>query len=237
MKQQKNISLHFLATLVFLLTASGCSQQKKPSIPSNVPNGWYQIPEEQSQRTQKPSDPTNKKSEDFTLDTADKQKLDQLSHTVDSFFTVNTQALNQSSQVMNQRVSPQSHDPVPPGMPNDWVPWHAEIFTTDLTLSVGGLLGSLTGKGSPTVRAYWRKQGPVREQKVQNVEQVSATLSEDSDSQPVIAIDESTQTEELMHQMEPVIRAAAAVVAHFKTFKIFDFIYALSSAARGVFFR
>jgi len=28
-----------------------------------------------------------------------------------------------------------------------------------------------------------------------------------------------------------------AVVAHFKTFKIFDFIYALSSAARGVFFR
>jgi|GEM_PF-4554811 len=28
-----------------------------------------------------------------------------------------------------------------------------------------------------------------------------------------------------------------SVVAHFKTFKIFDFIYALSSAARGVFFR
>jgi hypothetical protein len=75
---------------------------------------------------------------------------------------------------------------------------------TDLSVSASGLIGVLTEGGNATVRAYWRKQGPVRE-----IPQVAAELP-DSNSVPVITIDETTRPEELAHQMDPAIRAAVA---------------------------
>src|SRR3990167_412076 len=43
--------------------------------------------------------------------------------------------------------------------PKDWTPWHLEYFTTDLAVTVQGLIGVLTIKGTPSVQAFWRRQG------------------------------------------------------------------------------
>jgi len=43
--------------------------------------------------------------------------------------------------------------------PKDWTPWHLEYFTTDLAVTAQGLIGVLTIKGTPSVQAFWRRQG------------------------------------------------------------------------------
>lgn len=42
--------------------------------------------------------------------------------------------------------------------PGDWVPWRFVAFIAELGVSVSGLIGSLTGKGAPSVQVYWEKK-------------------------------------------------------------------------------
>jgi hypothetical protein len=45
--------------------------------------------------------------------------------------------------------------------PADWTPWHLEAFATDLSVTLSGLLGILTVRGTPSISAYWRQHSVV----------------------------------------------------------------------------
>lgn len=43
--------------------------------------------------------------------------------------------------------------------PGDWVPWHLEFFSTQLSLTTQGLIGLTTVKVQPSLTLNWRRQG------------------------------------------------------------------------------
>lgn len=88
-------------------------------------------------------------------------------------------------------------------MPADWVPWRGEVFTADLGISAGGLLGSLIMKGSATIRSYWRRQGPKPADPFNNI-------MDRTENQDAIVIREDATPQEISEQLEPGIRAAVA---------------------------
>lgn len=120
--------------LIFTLIGLGCADK---SSTSNVPTSWYQL------------------QEDMSAPYSQSESTLKLTNTVDTIFKANSNALESglSGEFAPYNFSNEQK-------PKDWVPWRAEVFTTDLSVTVGGLLGVLATKGTATVRAYWRKQYP-----------------------------------------------------------------------------
>jgi hypothetical protein len=170
--------------IVLILALSACSQKQPSGLQPNVPGDWYQAPEDRGAEQKRDGAPEEGASE---------AHLKSLEGSVDHILNANSEALEEA-QLASQAV--------PPGMPADWVPWHAEIFTTDLTLSAKGLIGALLTKGQATVRAYWRKQGPAP---IAAMESLDAPANE-----PSITIQEETSVQGIMEQIDPLIRASAA---------------------------
>jgi len=80
--------------------------------------------------------------------------------------------------------------------PTDWTPWHLEYLTTDLAITLQGLVGILTIRATPSMQTYWRRQGP--RPTVQLDQMNTVNLMDPSNS------------EDITHQIEPVIQAAIA---------------------------
>lgn len=174
-------------SLVFILLSVTASLSFAELSP-NTPESWYQLPE-QSLTAGNYGFRNNDTNEDTT-------KLEQA---VDAIFRADSNAVENGiagSYSLDTSGSTQK--------PKDWVPWRAEVFTTDLSLSVGGLLGVLMTKGTATVRAYWRKQNPVAH-KSSNF--VSPEEKENDDG--TIKITDETTVTDMTHQIESVIKIAA----------------------------
>jgi hypothetical protein len=152
-----------------------------------VPENWYLIPEDQldTQKTSKMSI----------------RSTSELSQSVDKIFQLGSEAI--ATGFKSSGFSILDSTP-PPGYPKDWVPWHAEIFTTDLALSGRGLLGSLILRGTATVRAYWRKQYPTKKQMAE------VHLRDELEEKPSLTMHENTSPHDIVDQLEPAIQAAVA---------------------------
>ncbi|MGZ3789780.1 MAG: hypothetical protein ACXVLQ_14720 [Bacteriovorax sp.] len=92
-----------------------------------------------------------------------------------------------------------------PKMPN-WTPWHLEVFTTELSVLNSGPLGLLTGKGSPTAIAYWRRQGA----KPANFNKNKEFADSEVHSVPTANLDEVYDENSLQAELAPMINAAMA---------------------------
>lgn len=114
----------------------------------NTPSSWYQLPED-------------KVTHESDVNFVETESSSTLEENIDAIFQADQVALNRGIKGYSVSETPNFVS-----KPKDWVPWRAEIFMTDLSLSAGGLLGVLTTKGTATVRAYWRKQYPRQQEYV-----------------------------------------------------------------------
>lgn len=147
---------------------------------ANTPKAWYVLPEEEGKSLES----------DQIIDTR------VLENAIDSIFMGNSQALE--AGLVGRSTEPQV------GLlrkPSDWVPWRAEVFTTDLSLSVGGLLGALMTKGTSTVRAYWRKQHP-------NQGTLQYETEEKSENDTLVRFSRENSNSDIKNQIESVIGLA-----------------------------
>lgn len=179
--------------LASLFITVACSQEPSSKLLKNqVPKDWYNG--EEDAKSLNPDD------------------LDDLPQSVDSIFKANAEALEEGTNEINAlALSPMAIPTEIPskGKPKDWVPWHAEYFMTDLSLTGSGLIGALTFNGTATMRAYWRKQGP---EEFKFSPQALSEVKEDdpSNSMPVVMVQEDSTPEIMVKQLEPAISAAIA---------------------------
>jgi hypothetical protein len=179
-----------------LILMTACSPQGFTTKPNEVPKTWYG-----SDSTTAPTSPND--------NLEDPKALQSLEETIDSIFTANAEALQEADAESAATLSPLAINlsTPPEGKPKDWVPWRAEYFMTDLSITASGLVGALTLKGTSTVRAYWRKQGPV----VQKTMELEAIANDETpNQQPVIMIAEDSSAIEMVKQLEPAVQAAVA---------------------------
>ncbi len=176
-KLSKTIIL--ILTLMFSAFASA-------ELSPNTPESWYKLPEQNFAEGRGFLE--NNGSEDT-------KKLEQ---TVDAIFRADGHAVENAISGAYAFATNNEKKP------SDWVPWRAEVFTTDLSLSVGGLLGVLMTKGTATVRAYWRKQypAPSTPSKFVNPDE------KESNEATINITDDSTLTD-MTQQIESVIKVAA----------------------------
>ncbi len=151
-----------------------------------VPENWYALPENRSLEM----------NEVATVTKDPKKQEEVLNKLLDNIFEANGEALDQLTTNMDN-ATPN------PRRPKDWAPWHAEFFTTDLSISGSGLLGALTFKGTPSVQVFWRRQNEARKPTVpalppEKAEQASLNITSDMPSTDISA------------QLEPPIRAMVA---------------------------
>jgi hypothetical protein len=122
------------------------------------------------------------------------EKREQVSRNLDAILSHDQSALELG--LANSSVDPSR------GARAGKIPWHMEMFSTDLAISVSGWLGILTYKGTPGVIVYWRKQHPPGGPRA---------AAEDAGEDPAtVLIPTGASRAELDRQLEPAIRAALA---------------------------
>lgn len=185
----KNI---FLICLSICLTVA-CSKQSDVRHEQNVPENWY--------ASDKPKTDNNKPSND---------DLSAMTETVDAILAANAEALEAGDADAQGFLSPLAvtTEPNKNDKPKDWVPWRAEYFMTDLSITASGLIGVLTFKGTATNRLFWRKQGPPEHKTL--TEEPTPSVQEEPNNEPVIMVQEDSSGTEMVKQLEPAIHAAVS---------------------------
>lgn len=195
------------------MTVSCAKQEKNANDHTNtVPKEWYDSTKEA--KTEKP--PIAEPEEADPLD--DPQQIAALEKTVDTIFQANNEALEDGDAEAQTFLAPMALQEPPKNKPKDWVPWRAEYFMTDLSLTASGALGVLALRGQATVRAFWRRQGP--ETKKSPTKNEPKDLSglvagndgdkPSDDQEPIVHITAMSSPTDLLNQIEPAIRAAVA---------------------------
>ncbi|MGZ3774777.1 MAG: hypothetical protein ACXVCY_13210 [Pseudobdellovibrionaceae bacterium] len=167
--------------LVLIFLAQVSAQAEVPQIPED----WYTNPE----------DGTAKVTASFfpTLPWSKKGKMENL---VKSIFEVNRSSVETA---MDKQTTPATGSSTIP----NWTPWHLESFTTELSVVSSGLIGVLTGKGTATALAYWRRAA----------EKTAAPKNfaeNENDSVPTLAAENISDDSSLKKEMEPIIKSALA---------------------------
>ncbi len=154
---------------------------------AQVPESWYVLPENQkSQNLNLYADTSSQKL-------SEEQKIHELEKTVDNIFSANQNAI-ETSHLGEQTVGQKSSD-----KPKDWVPWRAELFTTELALTAGGMIGVLSAKGTATVRAFWRKQ---------HAKPVEKIIDEQLDNEGLVTFSEDSSDQQIAQQIDSVVNIA-----------------------------
>lgn len=189
----KKIFLLFISSLF----VTSCAQQSLENNQPTAPTQWYDSLKQ---------NPPQAQGDDENFE--DPEKLKALAESVDTIFSANAEALEEGDLEAQTLLSPLA---VPmadhSNKPKDWVPWRAEYFMSDLSLTAGGHIGVLALRGTTTVRAYWRRQGP-KENKTMEFE--STEQSEGPSEEPTIEIQADMSEAQLVKQLEPAIHAAVA---------------------------
>lgn len=170
-----------IALLITCLIHSS-AQAEVPQLPED----WYVAPEDASTNATAPSF-------FFTLPWTKQGKMERL---VKSILEVNRSSVELASGRRSYVA------PVKNTMPN-WTPWHLEAFTTELSVVGSGLIGILTGKGTATTLAYWRKKP---EPKVATKNQ--PLVDNEIDSLPTLNAENVYDDKSLKNEIEPMVRAA-----------------------------
>lgn len=115
-------------------------------------------------------------------------------------------AMNRLLESNIQALDQLSSDPVPGNATPGFVPWRLDYFTTDLQLTLSGLLGAVTVQGQPLMVAIFKKQG----QNPAMPAPSAPSLSAETASMPLLTIREDESAADLGVALEPVIRASMA---------------------------
>jgi len=208
----KKYRIKFTALMISILFITSCSKVQHKANPRAVPESWYNS---EPQGDAQVSKETNQIQEPENFEGST-----ELNNSITDLLGADSDALEEgdlqaqsllTSELHQQELSPFASKPKDPkdGKPKDWVPWRAEYFMTDLSLTASGLIGALTFKGTSTVRAFWRKQGPKPSLMNQDDEPIVAQ-EETTNSEPVVLVTEQSSPEEMVKQLEPAIHAAVA---------------------------
>lgn len=196
--------LKLSSLMIVLLFITACSQEHHRS--HAVPQSWYNSDEKALQ--------SPIPAEDLDENFENNQELNQ---NINNILTESSVALEEGdteaqallSTSMAPSLSPLESKPIPNnGKPKDWVPWRAEYFMTDLSLTGSGFIGVLAFKGTSTVRAYWRKQGPKPEPNT--FSQETTAQEETTNLEPVVLVNDLSTPEDMVKQLEPAVNAAVA---------------------------
>ncbi len=183
----KNLYLITLSLVLF----SACSKEVITKKANSVPETWYA---------------SDKAPQTETDDFNDPQKLEKLGETLDTILAANAEALESGDADARAFLSPMALNlNSTEGKPKDWVPWRAEYFMTDLSITASGLAGVLSLKGTATNRLFWRRQGP-SEKKALDFE--LQTDEDFANQEPVIMVQEDASANVMVKQLEPAIHAA-----------------------------
>lgn len=231
----KPIKVKITTIALSLLFIAACSKPHQVATANKVPTHWYNS--DVNTTTSKSSDSNKEthkavdasKGESPSLPSEDDIESNKaLNQSIENIFMANSQALEEGdlkAQSMLPQISPLKI-PVPTtkptnDKPKDWVPWRAEYFMTDLSLTGSGLIGMLAFKGTSTVRAFWRRQGPApgsedSNKTTSNEHNENASTPPEavedsvSNAEPIIMVTDSSTPKELVKQLEPAINAAVA---------------------------
>lgn len=204
----KTFKFHFSSMMIALLFISACSQEHQKNHSHAVPPTWYNSDEKALQNNAPASDSSD---EDY-------ENNSELNQNINNILTASSAALEEGdseaqtlmASSFSPDLSPLESKPTPnTNKPKDWVPWRAEYFMTDLSLTGSGFIGLLAFKGTSTVRAYWRKQGPKSEHSVLN-QDVETAQEEASTLEPVVLVNDLSTAEDMVKQLEPAVKAAVA---------------------------
>lgn len=149
-----------------------------------LPEDWYTNPEDAESWAAPGFFPT--------LPWTKKAKMEKM---VKSIYEVNRTAVENASEKQSFATP---LNPIP-----NWTPWHLEAFTTELSVMSSGLIGVLTGKGTATAQAYWRK----RERISGNTKPL---IEEEANSLPTLNMDNVDDSKTLQTEIEPMVKSALA---------------------------
>lgn len=231
----KPIKVKITSIALSLLFVAACSKPRNETPPAHkVPTSWYNSDAATTDKSRPSTNETHKtvdtsKGESPVLPSEDDFESNKaLNQSIENIFTANALALEEGdlkAQSMMFQLSPLKA-PLPTTKPNndkpkDWVPWRAEYFMTDLSLTGSGLIGMLAFKGTSTVRAFWRRQGPApgstdfnktaSDKHSENTSTPPEAVDDASaNAEPTIMVTDSSTPQELVKQLEPAINAAVA---------------------------
>lgn len=193
--------IYRLMPYFILALTVACSQKENKFKAHQVPSNWYNSDSQ-----------VDKKINIDGENSVQNENTKLLAQTIDTIYQNDAQALEMGSFEAQAVLTPllPSKKPVSDGKPKDWVPWRAEYFMTDLSLTGSGVIGVLALKGTATVRAFWRKQGPPETKKSNLAESSLQTSNEDVFAGPTVPVNESSTPEQMVVQLEPAIKAAVA---------------------------
>ncbi len=196
--------LKFTVFLIATFLMAACTENKNKVLLQTIPSSWYHSEEDSSKDLVEYED-KGQEEESF-------EGYPELNQSITQLLAVDSEALeegdtqaqedlgengfyhSEESFLMTKMASNEMK-------PKDWVPWRAEYFMTDLSLTGSGFIGALVLKGTSTVRAYWRKQGP-------KIGGASAVHTEEENSEPIVIVNELSTSKEMVQQLEPAIQAA-----------------------------
>ena len=199
------IALFALASFGF-----GCQESTQstetPTHSSAFPSEWYQLPEDQNGLgvTHNGGPGIQGVTQAYRTEgnrTQERTSKNNVAKHLQQIFLSNERVLHE----LPLEVDSWSHTDQ---KPNDFVPWHLEAITTDLGLSVQGLLGVLTVKGSPFASVYWRRKG-VRSI-VPSIPTSSPISSNNIEELPMVHAHEGLTSLDVESEVSGVIRAALA---------------------------
>lgn len=168
----------------FILIISVSFQISAYAEAPQLPEDWYQNPEDNSADASHSFFPT--------LPWTKKGKMEKL---VKSIYEVNLSSVELTSEKQSSLTENQNKIP-------NWTPWHLEAFTTELSVVGSGLIGILTGKGTATAMAYWRRHG------ANVVSSPKSMIDSETDSLPTANIETVYDEKSLKKEIEPIIRSA-----------------------------
>src|SRR6185312_13945673 len=131
----------YFVSAILLFSATVWAQDNLFNSTGQLPEEWYQLPEDRMLN-----------AESLTQPKAPPASEEKLAALVDKIYSTDTQAM-ENVVLASDGSNPFVTDP------EGYVPWHLEMFATDLAVILQGVLGIMTINGTPQVQAFWRRQG------------------------------------------------------------------------------
>jgi hypothetical protein len=157
-----------------------------------LPREWYSLPEETDEQAE------------FVFSSGDRQ----LKTNILRIFSAQRKALMDSENpIMEESFLAKSFlakNRLAKSRSADWVPWRLAAFATDLAVSIGGQVGVLAFKGTPSVSVIWRK----REKQHRLAE--TGAAQEGPSPRGIFRFSETQSDSELKEQIESIYRMAKA---------------------------
>ncbi|MEO5968622.1 MAG: hypothetical protein ABIQ95_01740 [Bdellovibrionia bacterium] len=194
--------MYLLAILLCTIASSTLVQANNVNTGA-LPKDWYLLPEEASLNGE-------------SIPDSDPKAEENLETLVENLFKSNQNTLEKLP--LNESQIGTGPEQFSIERPKDWTPWHMEYITTDLAITLQGLIGILTIRATPGIQTFWRRQDPppAPHPPEDSSTPERPTLSSrnrdinQSREAQVVELSDETNLQDITRQIEPVIQAAKA---------------------------